>query len=48
MEVGFEFEFTLLVGPEKPQVECLVESGLRFLVEGKGSLSRKTQFKSRP
>lgn len=41
MKVGFGFEFTLLVGPEKAQVECSVESGLRLAVlwiEGKGNL----------
>lgn len=32
MKVGFGFEFTLLVGPEKAQVECSVESGLRLAV----------------
>lgn len=41
MKVGFGFEFTLLVGPEKAQVKCSVESGLRLvvlLIEGKGNL----------
>lgn len=32
MKVGFGFEFTLLVGPEKAQVECSIESGLRLAV----------------
>lgn len=32
MKVGFEFEFTLLIGFEKPQVECLAESGLGLAV----------------
>ena len=31
MKVGFGFEFTLLAEPENPQVECLVERGLREL-----------------
>lgn len=32
MEVGFGFEFTLLVGPEKAQAEWSVAGGLRLVV----------------
>ena len=32
MKVGFGFEFTLLVGPEKAQAQCSVASGLRLVV----------------
>lgn len=52
MKVGFGLEFSLLVGPEKPQAECSVESALRLqyswlLVEGKRNLTGRIQFKSR-